>query len=93
MSEEQAWRIVYTSKAIKEKQRAYQANFENRIKRLLNIIREDPYAPYPPFEKLVGDLDGLISRRINRQHRMVYMVYQEERTIKIVSLWSHYEQL
>ena len=93
MPEEQVWGIVYTSKAIKEKRRAYQAKFEGRIKRLLKIIREDPYAPYPPFEKLVGDLDGLISRRINRQHRMVYMVYQEERTIKIVSLWSHYEQL
>ena len=93
MPEEQTWRIVYTANVIKEKRKAYRANFEGGTQRLLSIIREDPYAPYPPFERLVGDLDGLMSRRINRQHRMVYRVYPEEHTIKIVSLWSHYEQL
>lgn len=85
------WRIVYTHDALKDKKRAYEAGFKGRIDRLLDILREDPFSAYPPYEKLIGDLVGAYSRRINRQHRLVYSVHREEKTIKIVSIWEHYE--
>jgi Txe/YoeB family toxin of toxin-antitoxin system len=85
------WRIVYTHDALKDKKSAYEAGFDVRIDRLLDILRQDPFASYPPYEKLIGDLTGAYSRRINRQHRLVYSVHREERTIKILSMWQHYE--
>ncbi len=85
------WRIVYTAAARKDKRRAFEAGLGDKIQRLLDLLHEDPFAPYPRYEKLVGDLTGLYSRRINRQHRLVYMVYPEERAVKIISLWTHYE--
>ena len=65
---------------------------EKRAKELISVIRENPYRMPPPYEKLAGDLKGLYSRRINQQHRLVYEVFEREQTIKIVSLWSHYER-
>jgi toxin-antitoxin system, toxin component, Txe/YoeB family len=85
------WKIVYTKDALKDKKRAYDAGYENKIKKLLETIKEDPFAPYPPYEKLIGDLTGAYSRRINIQHRLVYMVYPEERAVKVIALWTHYE--
>lgn len=85
------WRVVYTRDALKDKKKAYEAGFKERIERLLEIIRDDPFSAYPPYEKLIGDLLGAYSRRINRQHRLVYSVHKEERTIKIISMWEHYE--
>ena len=63
----------------------------DKAKRLVNIIRENPFQTPPPYEKLVGEMSGLYSRRINIQHRLVYQIYETEKTIKIISLWSHYE--
>ena len=88
---DEPWRVVYTRDALKDKKRAYEAGFKERVERLLEIIREDPFSAYPPYEKLIGDLLGAYSRRINRQHRLVYSVHKNERTIKIISMWEHYE--
>jgi Txe/YoeB family toxin of toxin-antitoxin system len=84
------WEIRYTKDALKDKRKAYEAGFEDKIEQLLEIVKENPFAPYPPYEKLVGDMSGAYSRRINHQHRFVYSVYIAERIIKVISLWSHY---
>ena len=68
------------------------AHLENKLKALLEVIKENPYQTPPSYEKLVGNLRGLYSRRINIQHRLVYEVFEVEKKIKIVSLWSHYER-
>lgn len=88
---DEPWRVVYTRDALKDKKKAYEAGFKERIERLLEIIRDDPFSAYPPYEKLIGDLLGAYSRRISRQHRLVYSVHKEERTIKIISMWEHYD--
>jgi len=85
------WKIVYTKPGLKDKQTAIEAGFGNKIKSILEILRENPFADYPPFEKLIGDLSGAYSRRINRQHRLVYQVYKEEKTVKVISMWLHYD--
>lgn len=88
---EEQWKIVYTKDALKDKRIVYEAGFKDKIEQLLNVLKDDPFKNYPPYEKLLGDLAGAYSRRINVQHRLVYSVYKEERTIKIISMWSHYE--
>lgn len=85
------WKLVYTEDALKDKKKAYEAGYEAKIKKLLDTIKEDPFVPYPPYEKLIGDLTGAYSRRINIQHRLVYMVYPAERVVKVIALWTHYE--
>ena len=85
------WRIVYTRDGLKDKKRAFEAGFTEKILSLLNLIKIDPFAPYPPYEKLIGDFKGAYSRRINIKHRMVYRVEEEEHVIMILSLWTHYE--
>ena len=68
------------------------AHLDEKAKALIEIIRVDPFQNPPPYEKLVGDLNGAYSRRINIQHRLVYQVYEKEQTVKILSLWTHYER-
>ncbi len=84
--------IVYTKTALKDIQKLKAAHLDGKAKELIAVIRENPYQTPPSYEKLVGDLKGLYSRRINQQHRLVYDVFEREQTIKIVSLWSHYER-
>ena len=86
------YRIVITKAAEKDKEKvkAIPALMANTDK-LIAILRVSPFRNPPPYEKLVGDFKGLYSRRINRQHRLVYEVLEEEKVVKIVSLWSHYE--
>ena len=84
--------IVYTKTAQKDIPKLKAAHLDDKAKKLIDVIRENPYQNPPPYEKLVGDLNGLYSRRINGQHRLVYEVFERELTIKIVSLWSHYER-
>lgn len=86
------YRIVVTKAAQKDKEKIkqYPALVKN-VQNLLDVIRVNPFQNPPPYEKLVGDLSMLYSRRINSQHRLVYMVYEKEKTVKIVSMWSHYE--
>lgn len=85
------WRVVYTKDAIKDKAKAYEAGYGNKIEQLLALMKENPFTPYPPYEKLIGDLNGMYSRRFNHQYRLVYLVYIEEKAIKIISVWSYYE--
>lgn len=86
------YKIVYTKAAIKDIPKLKSAHLDAKAKALIDLIREDPYQSPPSFEKLVGVFQGLYSRRINIQHRLVYEVMEAEKTIKIVSLWTHYER-
>ena len=84
--------IAYTKTALKDIPKLKAAHLDGKAKALIAVVRENPYQNPPPYEKLVGDLKGLYSRRINVQHRLVYEVFEREQTIKIISLWSHYER-
>ena len=86
------YKIVYTKTATKDIPKLKVARLDAKAKALIDVIRENPYQAPPSYDKLVGDLQGLYSRRINIQHRLVYQVFEEEKTIKIVSLWTHYER-
>ena len=86
------YKIVYTKTAAKDIPKLKAAHLDAKAKALIDVIRENPYQAPPSYEKLVGDLQGLYSRRINIQHRLVYQVFEEEKTIKIVSLWTHYKR-
>lgn len=86
------YRIVYTKTATKDIPKLKSAHLAEKAKSLIDIIKENPFQNPPPYEKLVGDLNGAYSRRINVQHRLVYEVYESEKTIKIISLWTHYER-
>ena len=84
--------IVYSKIALKDIDKLKSANLEKTVKALIDIIRENPYQTPPPYEKLVGDMKGLYSRRINYHHRLVYSIIDDEKIVKIVSLWTHYER-
>lgn len=86
------YKIVYTKTAVKDIPKLKAAHLDNKVKALIEVIRVNPYQSPPSYEKLVGDMQGLYSRRINVQHRLVYEVLEEMNTIKIVSLWTHYER-
>ena len=86
-----SWRLVYTKAAQKDARRLAAAGLRDRAQVLLVLLAEDPLRSPPPFEKLVGDLAGAYSRRINIQHRLVYQVLPEEHVVKILRMWSHYE--
>ncbi len=85
------WRIVFTSQAQRDAKKIARSGLKPRVERLLAILKEDPYRTSPPFEKLVGDLAGACSRRINIQHRLVYQVLDDIRTVKIIRMWTHYD--
>lgn len=83
--------IKFANTAIKDSKKLQQAGLSQKAKELLEIIKEDPYKNPPHYEKLVGDLKGKLSRRINIQHRIVYEVLEEEKIIKVYRMWTHYE--
>ena len=85
------WDIVYTAQARRDAKKVAAAGLRPKVERLLDILRTDPYQRPPPYEKLVGDLAGACSRRITRQHRLVYQVIDEARTVKVIRMWTHYE--
>ncbi|MFR2891652.1 Txe/YoeB family addiction module toxin [Peptoniphilus grossensis] len=88
------YKILITKAALKDKEKIKgNKALESKVKNLIELISKNPYETPPSFEKLKGDLDGLISRRINIQHRLVYQVYEEEKVVKIISMWTHYENL
>jgi len=86
------YKVFYRKQAVKDVPKIKSAGLNEKLKRLIEVIKEDPIKTPPPYEKLVGDLKGAYSRRINIQHRLVYQVYEEEKAIKILSIWSHYER-
>lgn len=85
------WSVVFTRQAQKDARKIASSNLKPQAQRLLDIIAGNPFQNPPPYEKLVGDLAGAYSRRINIQHRLVYQVYQAERTVKVLRMWTHYE--
>ncbi len=86
-----SWRLVYTKAAQKDAKKLAAAGLKPKAQALLEILEQDPYLIPPPFEKLVGDLSGAYSRRINIQHRLVYQILDEERIAKVLRMWTHYE--
>jgi Txe/YoeB family toxin of toxin-antitoxin system len=85
------WRVVFTKRALKDAKKLSAAGLRSKAEKLLDILRENPYQTPPPFEKLLGDLSGAYSRRINIQHRLVYQVISDEKAIKVIRMWTHYE--
>lgn len=86
-----SWRLVYTRQAQKDALKISAAGMRPRVEKLLDLLKEDPFRTPLPFEKLVGDLSGAYSRRINIQHRLVYQVLEKEKMVKIIRMWTHYE--
>ncbi len=85
------WRLYYTKQAQKDARKLVSSGLKKKAQELLLIIEQDPYQNPPPYEKLVGDLSGAYSRRINIQHRLVYQVLEKEKAIKVLRLWTHYQ--
>lgn len=85
------YKLVYTKQAKKDAKKAASSGLKSKIEDLLEIIKEDPFQEYPPYEILVGNLDGTYSRRINILHRLVYQVYEKEKVIKVIRMWTHYD--
>jgi len=86
-----SWRIVFTKQAQKDAKKVAAAGLRPKAEELLDILHENPYQTPPRYEKLIGDLSGAYSRRINIQHRLVYQVYEEDKIVKILRMWTHYE--
>ena len=86
-----SWELKYTKQAQKDAKKLSASGLKTKAQKILDIVKENPYQNPPPYEKLVGDLSGAYSRRINIQHRLVYQVFENERTIKVLRLWTHYE--
>jgi Txe/YoeB family toxin of toxin-antitoxin system len=86
-----SWKLVYTKQAQKDAKKLSSAGLRPKAEALLEVLRKNPYQNPPPYEKLVGDLSGAYSRRINIQHRLVYQVLSDIKTVKVIRLWTHYE--
>ena len=84
------FKLVYTRQAKKDARKVKQSGLKKKAKELLDILEINPFKIPPPYEKLIGDLEGTFSRRINIQHRVVYQVYEEEKVVKIIRMWTHY---
>jgi len=85
-----SYRLFFTKQAQKDAKKANQAGLRPRIERLLKILEKDPFTRHPPYEKLLGDLSGAFSRRINIHHRLIYQVYEKKKAIKVIRTWTHY---
>jgi Txe/YoeB family toxin of toxin-antitoxin system len=85
------YQIVYSSQAKKDAKNINRVGLKNNVLRLIEILRNNPYQNPPPYEKLLGDLLGSYSRRINIQHRLIYQIYEDEKTVKIIRMWTHYK--
>jgi toxin YoeB len=86
-----SWRLVYTKQAKKDAKKISRSGLKPQAERILEILEEDPYRTPPPYERLVGDLSGACSRRINIQHRIVYQILDDIKTVKVIRMWTHYE--
>ena len=86
-----SWQLVFTSQARRDAKKLARSRLKPQAERLLDILRNDPYKTPPPYERLVGDLSGACSRRINIQHRLVYQVLRDLKVVKVIRMWTHYE--
>lgn len=85
------WRVVFTKQAQKDAKKLSASGLRPKAEKLIEILRKNPYQNTPPFEKLLGDLSGAFSLRINIQHRLVYQVFDDEKVVKVIRMWTHYE--
>ena len=85
------WQLVYTKQAQKDAQKISKAGLKSQVQRLLNLLKENPFKSPPGYEKLVGDLAGVDSCRINIKHRLVYQILEKQKIVKIIRMWAHYE--
>jgi Txe/YoeB family toxin of toxin-antitoxin system len=86
-----SWRLVFTKQAKKDAKKIVQSGLKTQASRLLDLLRKDPYRNPPPYEKLIGDLSGAYSRRINIQHRLIYQILEDIKTVKVIRMWTRYE--
>ena len=86
-----SWEVIYARQAMKDAKKLAASGLKQKAQELLAVLAEDPFRNPPPYEKLVGDLAGAYSRRINIQHRMVYEVFPEQQTVRVLRMWTHYE--
>ena len=86
-----SWKLVYTKHAQKDAKKLAASGLKQKAQALLDVLKKNPFQTPPPYEKLIGDLSGAYSRRINIQHRLVYQVLEEEHVVKVLRLWTHYE--
>ena len=86
-----SWKVYYTKLALKDSKKISSSGLQKKTQKLLEILQSNPYQSPPPYEKLVGELDGAYSRRINIQHRLVYQVLENVKSVKILRMWTHYE--
>ena len=91
VGEPRAWLVVFTTQAQRDARKLAASGLREKAEDLLEVLRADPWQQPPRFEKLVGDLAGAYSRRINVQHRLVYQVLPKQRTVKVLRMWTHYE--
>ncbi|MDD7275640.1 MAG: Txe/YoeB family addiction module toxin [Treponema sp.] len=85
------WTIKYSKQAVKDSKKIEQSNLKQSVENLLEVLKENPFQNPPPYEKLIGDLTGKYSRRINIQHRLVYEVFEERKIVRVLRMWTHYE--
>jgi len=86
-----SWVVVYAKQALKDAKKVKASGLKDKAQALLNLLESDPFQNPPPFEKLVGDLSGAYSRRINIQHQLVYQVFEAQRTVRVLRMWTHYD--
>ena len=85
------WTIKHSKQAVKDSKKIEQSNLKQSVENLLEVLKENPFQNPPPYEKLIGDLTGKYSRRINIQHRLVYEVFEERKIVRVLRMWTHYE--
>jgi toxin YoeB len=85
-----SWRLVFTKQAQKDARKIVRAGLKQHVIKLLEVVKKNPYQSPPPYEKLIGDLTGAYSRRINITHRLVYQILDDIKTVKIIRMWTHY---
>ena len=85
------YKLLFTKQAQKDARKLKSSNLKDKAEKVLEILKNDPFSDYPPYEKLIGDLTGSFSRRINIQHRIVYQVLEDDKIVKVLRMWTHYE--
>ena len=85
------YKILFTKQTQKDAKKLSSSNLKKQAEEILEILKENPFREYPPYERLIGDLTGAFSRRINIQYRIVYQVYEKEKIVKVIRMWTHYE--
>jgi Txe/YoeB family toxin of toxin-antitoxin system len=86
-----SWKVVFTRQAQKDAKKLSSSGLKSKAEEIIEILRQDPYQTPPPYEKLIGDLSGACSRRLNIQHRIVYQIYNDEKIVKMIRMWTHYK--